>query len=425
RRSTCRLSRRRVLGVAATSTALGLVGCRTASEPEPAVDNATVDRLLATWATAVRGHDRTAHDRVWSAAAPEVSGRLADSLFGIELTEFSARRVPGSLTTPRGAWLVEVTWGLPGDGPQHHRVLVSAHRVADGIALAPAGGDTPDGTDDTGVPMWWVQVAVAVTGERAGLLTGVTDTRQPWAGESLQTWLDRAERAVVAVEQRAGRSLGEDRRTWFELPGSSEVAAQIVGNDGLGAVAALATAVGGSVADSPAPVHVVLDPPRVGALSATGALGLLTHEAVHVATRAPYTDLPVWVEEGWADVVAWADDDPAGWQQAGPLLARIRDGDDVITVPTDEAFAATDEAELGVAYALAWSLCRWMLRQAERRGDPDGGWESLRRWYDLQAPDDGSSGMTETKACETVFELEPPTREQHWRDWLVARAERR
>src|SRR5699024_12051333 len=120
----------------------------------------------------------------------------------------------------------EVTWGLPGDGPQHHRVLVSAHRVADGIALAPAGGDTPDGTDDTGVPMWWVQVAVAVTGERAGLLTGVTDTRQPWAGESLQTWLDRAERAVVAVEQRAGRSLGEDRRTWFELPGSSEVAAQ-------------------------------------------------------------------------------------------------------------------------------------------------------------------------------------------------------
>lgn len=416
------LSRRRVLGIAAASTALGLVGCRTASEPDAPVDDATVDRLLTSWTTAVRDHDRPTHDRVWSAAAPEVSDRLGDALFGIELTEFSARRLPGPLATPRGQWLVEVAWRLPGDGTQHHRLHVSAHPVVDGVALAPAGTDDPD---DTGVPMWWVQAAVAVTGEHAGLLAGVSDTEQPWAGESLQTWLDRAERAVVAVGQRAGRSLGDGRRVWFEMPGSSEVAAQVVGDDGLGAVAALATAVGGSDADSPAPVHVVLDPPRVGALSATGAVALLTHEAVHVVARAPYTDLPVWVEEGWADAVAWADDDVSGWQQAEPLLARIRDGDDVITVPTDEAFAATDEADLSVAYALAWSLCRWMRREAERSGEPDGGWGSLRRWYDLQAPADGSSGVAEAQACKTVFELDPATREQRWRDWLVARAERR
>lgn len=439
------VSRRNLIGLGAlaATAAVGLSGCQPTST---AVDDVEVDDLLTDWTRAVQDRDRDGHDRVWAASAPEFVTRLA-SLLDLGLVEFAATRTAGPERTLEGPRLIDVAWRLPGDTVQRHRLPVVASRLAGDPALAPGTLAPPaSGTaDPLPMPLWWLQDTVAVTGDHVGLLVGGAESEDgSWGGKPLDTWRGWAERSAVAVSERTGRQTSADRRVWFEMPGSTEVAQRLLGGDTFGAVAALAVVVGevpaeggtdgsadeetaGKVGEeAPGPVHVVLDPPQLGALSGGPAVALLTHEAVHVVTAAPRTELPLWVEEGWAEAVGWAEDDAIAWSQAGELLRRIRSGKATIAIPDDAAFDSDgDEDELAITYALSWSVCRWMVQEGQRRGAPDDGWALPRRWYDLQAPADGSPGVSEEEACAAVLDMSADDRERRWQDWLAVEAARR
>lgn len=99
----------------------------------------------------------------------------------------------------------------------------------------------------------------------------------------------------------------------------------------------------------PAGVRVVLSTERFGALSAEGRRVTLTHELVHVATRATPAQghVPRWLSEGYADHVARLDLDVPATALAEAILGTVP------RVPADEDFTGTDRQP---AYAAAWTL---------------------------------------------------------------------
>ncbi|MEZ0490738.1 hypothetical protein AB2L28_00620 [Kineococcus sp. TBRC 1896] len=106
----------------------------------------------------------------------------------------------------------------------------------------------------------------------------------------------------------------------------------------------------------PAGVRVVLPAERFAALTPLGRAVVLTHELVHVATRAtprpPGALVPRWLTEGYADHVARRGRDVPATALAAALLADPGEPQ----VPADADFTAPDPARAQVAYAAAWTL---------------------------------------------------------------------
>jgi hypothetical protein len=136
----------------------------------------------------------------------------------------------------------------------------------------------------------------------------------------------------------------------------------------LGAAAGVdAAAVGLDTALSggrPAGVRVVLAVERFAALTPLGRTITLTHELVHVATRATPRSaravVPRWLTEGYADHVARLDRDVAATALAAPLLGAAG----TPQVPADAAFDTSDTTASQVAYAAAWTLVASAAREA-------------------------------------------------------------
>ncbi|PRY17487.1 hypothetical protein [Kineococcus rhizosphaerae] len=128
-------------------------------------------------------------------------------------------------------------------------------------------------------------------------------------------------------------------------------------------VDAVAVGLDADLADGrPAGVRVVLSTERFAALSPLGRTVTLTHELVHVATRAtaraPGAVVPRWLTEGYADHVARRDRPVAASALAAALLAAPGEPQ----VPADADF--TDPARVQVAYAAGWTLVTSAARVA-------------------------------------------------------------
>ena len=148
------------------------------------------------------------------------------------------------------------------------------------------------------------------------------------------------------------------------LPTAAEVT-RFAGRDPSGRLDAVAVGLDADLPDgAPAGVRVVLSVERFAALSPLGRTVTLTHELVHVATRAtPRADdavVPTWLTEGYADHVARLDRDVAATALAAPLLSA----GGVPQVPDDAAFRSPDAAALQLAYAAAWTLVTSAARGA-------------------------------------------------------------
>lgn len=400
------LPRRTVLGaglMGAGLTGAGLVlagaaGCR--ADPgrpgDPATggdsassDPAARDRLLAAWGDAVRTGDVEAESGLFP------DGQ-APSAAACGLAAFDVAAEPEQPDT------VRVTWQLPEDRAQTHRL---------GIGVVGGQGEwlltrtEPGG--DAAVPLWWLGQCRVVSGTRSAILVATADPQAPWGARPISDWLDLADRAVATAGERTGR---DHVRLWLQLASTPEQLARL-------GVTASATAAGGAWVMGDGPMHVVLDPGVAGALNEAEAGALLLHETVHVLTDSGRTDLPLWVEEGYAEAVTWADDEQGGWLQAGDLLAWIAaEGADGLTIPTDDEFAGAD------AYVRAWSLCLWM--QDHHRD----GWQALRCWYDRQAPPSAGGPDTRRTASDAlaeVFGLSEHERLVRWRRWMAEQAGRR
>ena len=114
--------------------------------------------------------------------------------------------------------------------------------------------------------------------------------------------------------------------------------------------------------------RVYLDVPAWLALPPAGRQVLLTHEVTHLATGSAATDLPLWLEEGFADEVGPVRVGPDGPGRRGRAArpAAVRRTRSRRVLPTDSAFAAGGDPA-AQAYAGAWLACRLLATDAGQR----------------------------------------------------------
>ncbi|WP_436736542.1 hypothetical protein [Streptomyces sp. BBFR102] len=215
-----------------------------------------------------------------------------------------------------------------------------------------------------------------------------------------------AERAVPAADGAWGGDW--PRRVVVLVPGSLAGTAALLGGgpDTYRGVAAVTT---GSPAPRTPADRIVVNPEAYGELDGRGRQFVLTHEAVHVATRAatgPAT--PLWLSEGFADRAAHRAA-PRPLAAAAPALAAaVARGEVPRALPDDAAFTFEgDTGGLDRAYEGGWLACRLL---ADRWGD-----DRLRAFYRAVG----------TRTEETAFrEVLGTTREEFtaaWRTYLRER----
>ena len=216
------------------------------------------------------------------------------------------------------AWVqsVVVRWALPGQSEAAQDevwlTFLDESSQNDGHTTTRLVGDGDGPRGDAPTPLWWQQ---PVTLQRDGSTLLLTARPAP-------TWLDQAAAARQAVRQRIGPADRDpDGLLVVELPQSRAVFERTLGvpATSYAGVAAAAWPMGPDAAT--APIHVIVNPEATDRLSELGREVLLTHEAVHVATRSPASPAPTWLVEGYADQIAYRAH-PAG---SAPAKQAVRD----------------------------------------------------------------------------------------------------
>ncbi|WP_078910511.1 hypothetical protein [Streptomyces sp. NRRL S-87] len=261
------------------------------------------------------------------------------------------------------------------------RPLVSAREVElrRGQALEPAATavpDSPEEPDDDGKgpgrqrdggwyvvadrpgpgshPLLWEQGPVTAVHGTPSLVLGVGQDRALLTGVAADA--DRAVPAVRAVWPRpwSGRLL-------VQVPESVAAMAQLLGSpaSSFTGMAAVTTSPGD---------RVTINPEAYRRLGDVGRQVVITHEAVHVATRDATTQqTPLWLSEGFADYVAYRATGRPPRQIAPALTRAVRAGALPATLPDASQFAFAGDADaLARAYEGAWLAVRML---AERWGE--------------------------------------------------------
>jgi hypothetical protein len=137
---------------------------------------------------------------------------------------------------------------------------------------------------------------------------------------------------------------------------------------GLKQVAAITTGSTGAAGNAPGTVdRVVLNPAPFTRLTPLGRRVVLTHELTHVATRATArVSPPLWVEEGFANYVAYRGSGLSRGVIAADVLPFVRAGTAAAHLPTADDF---DPARglIAPAYADAWLAFDLMAADQPRR----------------------------------------------------------
>lgn len=159
---------------------------------------------------------------------------------------------------------------------------------------------------------------------------------------------------------------------------------------------------------------MIVNPDAYGVLGAFGRQLVLTHETVHVATRAATTpSTPVWLSEGFADWVAYRDAGRTAAQAAPELRRAVLAGELPARLPDDPDFAFGGDAEaLARAYEGGWLACALI---ADRWGEGE-----LRDFYRAVGAHPGREGAVE-QALQEVLGTTPEEFTADWRAYLKER----
>lgn len=168
----------------------------------------------------------------------------------------------------------------------------------------------------------------------------------------------------------------------------------------------------GGVAD-----RVVLNPVAFADFTELGRRVVLTHEVTHVATRASFLVAPaLWVEEGFADYVAYLGSGLSNAAIAGDLLSQVRAGRLPAHLP-DAADFDPSRRQIAPAYAGSWLAMKLIAT--------DGGTRQVVAFYRAvtgYAPPSGhvtSQDAVEAAAQEVLGESLAQF-EGRWRAYLAA-----
>ena len=195
-------------------------------------------------------------------------------------------------------------------------------------------------------------------------------------------------------------------RLVVEVPASAEALHEALGSDPgtLDNIAATTVAADGSLAPD-APIHVFVNPQVFGAQRERGAQIVMTHEAVHIATEAATSAMPLWLLEGFADYVALRDTDLPDSVTAGRVIRQVRRDGPPAQLPGPQEFD-TSAQHLGAAYEAAWLACRLLVDL--------GGERDLVRFYELVR-----AGEPVGRALSRTFDLTQRELTAEWRDLLT------
>ncbi len=308
-------------------------------------DPAAATRVLDALESALAAGDAEAAASLAPAADFE-AGRLLESLADnarrLRVDELDLRYVDlVGVPDADGAWTVraDLTWALDGidDGTARSEVEVGLRSVDGEVGVLGFTGGR--------VPLWLRRPVLVDRGEDTLVIT---------AGADPAPYSRLARRAVAQVERVLG--------PWssplvVEVPtDASELdAVRGVPEGTYSAVAGVTAPVDGLLSPS-SPVRVFINPAQLGSFPEVGAQLVMTHEAVHAATRAPMGDAPSWLLEGIADYVALRDTDLAVEDSAAQVLDLVREQGVPAQLPGESEFDTT-APHLGAAYEGAWLAC--------------------------------------------------------------------
>lgn len=341
---------------------LVLTGC--SSDTEIAPPKATgpgagadaVQRTTDDLAAALRSRDAEAAARLAAPGArPLLEAVVANAqAIGLEVTDLRYLEdtvLAGSEAAPEGtrAVTVELVWRLPGWDARASRAELSLllDESAEHVVGFQPGAEGR-------VPVWLTGSVRVARADRALVISASSEPEL--AAERL---LGFARRAV----REATQTLGWRGRLVVEAPGSDHDLedALLAGEGQYASIAGITATVDGS-GGRQAPLHVFLNPEVFAKLGGQGAQVVMTHEAVHVATRANASHAPDWLREGFADYVALSHARVPVTKAGAQAIAKVRKDGPPKQLPSDAALAASAPG-IGTAYEEAWLVCRFIARE--------------------------------------------------------------
>jgi hypothetical protein len=326
--------------------------------PGPHARPALAARVLQRLVEAVDARDPAAA-RALAPAGDRDAARLlaavARNARALRVRDFTLRYVDELGAVSRdGSWsaAVDATWRLAGfdAAPAHAEISLRFAARPDGVALAGPGGG--------GRQPLWLSAPLRVS-RTAGTLVMVAGPRRPGAA------YDAHARAAVPVVRRV--LPGWRPRLVVEVPASGAGLDRALDapSDEYANIAAVTTTVDGSTGPG-GPVHVFVNPDVFGRLRSRGAQVVMSHEAVHVATGAATSGMPLWLLEGFADYVALRDVDLPLSTTAGQVVRQVRRHGPPAHLPGSAEFD-TGSSHLGASYEGAWLACRLLARRSGER----------------------------------------------------------
>ena len=332
--------------------------------PDSQIQPAAGAALLQDLALAVRTGDLDAAAALASSDDADAQEQLRDLVANAEeigLREVSLRYLDerGGLDS-EGEWPATATLSLrfagfdTGLATSEVQVAFSVAPSAvddDSVSIAALGG--PASVPRAATPVWFTdRVAVrrtpqtlVVAVDRAGRYSEMARSAVRVVQRVLRDWPGGLVVEVPASAAGVDAALGVEPGTFGNVAG---VTATV---DGTGS--------------SRAPVHVFLNPERIGELRPAGAQVVVSHEAAHVALDATSSSLPVWLAEGFADYVALRDVTLPLTTTAGQIIRQVRREGTPRALPSDADFDDASEY-FGAAYEASWLACRLL---AERFGE--------------------------------------------------------
>ena len=217
-------------------------------------------------------------------------------------------------------------------------------------------------------PDLWDLGPIAVSRGSRSVVVGAAARRRELAGFAAD--LDTAAAHVDAI-------WGSDwsRSVVALVPADPAAMARLLGPDrsgGLDRLAAVAIGevdVATGVASSPtgrsrpAADRVLLNADAFSRFGQVGRMVVLTHEVTHLATRAVHRVAPpLWLQEGFADYLAYRDTGLPATAVTADLIAQVRAGQAPSALPGPEEFDAT-RPSISAAYAAGWLAVDLIARQ--------------------------------------------------------------
>lgn len=265
---------------------------------------------------------------------------------------------------PGGAWTVRVTLHYAlrdvDPAPTARPLVLTVRQRGERWLIAADDRVAPGGARSWRGP--WEHGPLLVRRGKASLVLA-----HPANAARLATFAAVVDAAVPRVRRVIGAST--PARVAVIVPDDQREMAALVGERlVLSAIAAVATA------DSVDPVHgralgqrVVVNPANIDRLGVLGRQVVIQHEVTHLATRGwtgPGT--PIWLTEGVAEWVGYADSGLPARQVGDELRAALR-GRWRGTLPTTGDFRG-ESPRLALAYEEAWSACRLIARRVGPAG---------------------------------------------------------